>query len=1383
MPTAHSRKHLFLLVAICFGAAAPAFAEYTVTGKFVYEDKEFDLNGFTGNDPARPIRFADVQIMAGGTSLAAGVTNSAGEYMVAVPGTIQQSITAVCVARSSGTPGLLLNVRVANDDFSFGDYYSVASAPVVTMGTGIVQMGTTLAPADTDAGKAFNIWDVTLDGIDFLASPQAAGRLPGAELTMTWRQTHSRPGSFYESATPKYIYVGARAAYDDTVVSHEFGHFIDDLYSKSDSPGGQHFLGDNKQDIRLSWGEGLATFLGSSIRKFKGYSRPELYLSTDGIKLSFSYEIETLTGNVTLSSKTGSTNEVAVTAALWDVTDGPSTADDSPGTDDDPLERPFSEVWKDLTVHFPGILTAGLSIEDFWIGWFAPDVDNGFPTEMQTVFDTTNGIEFVPDPQEEDNSGADAALAAIGRIPSPAPGAKVLINEIDMGRVDAVELYNAGSQEADITGWKIIALAKGYDPATFEIPSFKLTPGSFVVLSESSGEGSQSILYFETNVSWANDAEGSCALVDSSGKTMDFVRWGRSKDLPPDGGEFAGANPAAPPSGKTLARPLTLPTTGTAADWQAQSPSLGTYNFGAGELHHTFYPEGDIDYVGFSAISGAEYIVENVNLANGGAVVLEIVSGDGSTVLKSNDAADPRQSSRVVWTAPATGRYYVRARRYAAFNFAKFGSFDVRIAAHEPLTVSKSGTGRYSTVGQAISAARSGDTIEIQDSSTYPETLSITGKNLTLKAVAGESPVLDGTALAALPALSISADTVRLEGLRIRGGSPSVAVSAGSTSMLNTTVFRSSGSAESSHGVRASGPDTVLNIVNCVIASNSSAGVGLSNKASAHISNSIFAGNAGGDLVSDGTAASAVVRNSIVATGAFAGQDSNIQANPGFADLANDDFHLQAGSPGIDRADPQDAPPSDGDGIARNVDGDENGSAIPDIGAYEYLPTSLLSASAVFPQIAFGGSYRTTIVAMNPGAKDSAAQLNLVDSGGRTIPATSFRRSGQSVTLPLDALGTARLESDTPETTLTGYARLLSAVAGNGSVLFRRVDGNRVLSEAGVGAARPSKSFRIYIDNSNSAYSGYAIANPGSATANVSLKLRRTDGTAVGTPLRIAIDPGHHLAEFAIQRFSAAQAGFEGTLEFTSDQPLWAVALRYDNLEQDVFSTIPVLADDAATVLYFPQIADGGSYRSTFILMNPSGSSANATVEFFSNTGERLALPIGGTLRTTQTATIPSGGVFSFRTDGSSTTTQTGWVRVTSTAPLGGSSIFQVVSAGRILSEAGVAASPAATRFMSYVESLGYTESGLALCNPGDMPARVALRLRNGAGEIVASDTTILPPLGHIARFFTQWFPDSFAEFMGTLEVVSAAPVAGVALRYDNFLADVFATIPVVTIP
>jgi hypothetical protein len=321
----------------------------------------------------------------------------------------------------------------------------------------------------------------------------------------------------------------------------------------------------------------------------------------------------------------------------------------------------------------------------------------------------------------------------------------------------------------------------------------------------------------------------------------------------------------------------------------------------------------------------------------------------------------------------------------------------------------------------------------------------------------------------------------------------------------------------------------------------------------------------------------------------------------------------------------------------------------------------------------------------------------------------------------------------------------------------------------------------VYVDNMRSANSGYAIVNPGAAPANLTLVLRNREGTRTETQFR-TLGAGEHVAEFAFQRFESAGRGFEGTVEIQSDQPVAAVALRYDNPAADVFSTLPVLVDEAATVLYFPQIADGGGYRTNLILVNPSASAASAKLEFFRDDGEPMPVPVNGVPEISYTLNVAARGVAHLLTDGTSPGIRVGWVRVTSTAAVGGAAIFQSWDGDRLTSEAGVASSPPASRFLGYVESLGDAESGLALSNPNPVAVDVRCNLRNASGQIVAAATFSLPPMGHVARFFTQWFPEKFGEFEGTLEVVATAPVAGVALRYDNAIADVFATLPVMVL-
>jgi hypothetical protein len=436
---------------------------------------------------------------------------------------------------------------------------------------------------------------------------------------------------------------------------------------------------------------------------------------------------------------------------------------------------------------------------------------------------------------------------------------------------------------------------------------------------------------------------------------------------------------------------------------------------------------------------------------------------------------------------------------------------------------------------------------------------------------------------------------------------------------------------------------------------------------------------------------------------------------------------------------------------------------------------------------------------------------------GTPMPVTVDNVSDSAFSRTVSPMGTVRLEASGGSLT-AGYARLRSAEELQGSALFKALSGDTITSEAGVGFSPPTDHFTIYIDNVNNAQTGYAVANPQAegrdpltssgflgGSAQLTLTLRDKTGAALETRT-VPLGPGQHMAEFASQRFPASVvSGFEGSIEFSTGQALAkveAVALRYDNATQDVFTTIPVtmhvenpsrqnmsghiyIVPSRTSTLYFPQAADGETYRTNFILVNPTDSATTATLDFFGNDGAPLPLPIGGVARTSLTVSLNARGAARLVTDGTSSGIKVGWVRVTAPIDgLGGSAIFQTVVNNRITSEAGVSSSPLSSHFTTYVDSLGFAESGLALCNPSSSIVNVAFNLRNSFGQLVASTTRTLQPSAHMAQFFTQLFPTGFEEFEGTLEVLATgAPVSGVALRYENPGGTVFATTPVVVLP
>ena len=73
----------------------------------------------------------------------------------------------------------------------------------------------------------------------------------------------------------------------------------------------------------------------------------------------------------------------------------------------------------------------------------------------------------------------------------------------------------------------------------------------------------------------------------------------------------------------------------------------------------------------------------------------------------------------------------------------------------------------------------------------------------------------------------------------------------------------------------------------------------------------------------------------------------NIDADPKFVDAANGDYHLNMSSPCTDKGTNSGAPDHDLDKTTRPLDGDGDGTAVTDMGAYEstlyqtYLPYTM----------------------------------------------------------------------------------------------------------------------------------------------------------------------------------------------------------------------------------------------------------------------------------------------------------------------------------------------------------------------------------------------------------------------------------------------------------
>ncbi len=275
-----------------------------INGTVLYQDKEYGLDGFTSNQPYKPVRYAVIEIIdSAATStappLATGVTGTDGSYTISLP--TSTSLSVYVRVDAEATPDVSpVPIEVRN--FA-SEVYSFRGNNFIPSGDTSVNIAVPAA----SIGGAFNILDVLTNGFNFVNSLQS---YPTATLNAYWSPGNAYGTYYCSTPDPNDCFKGEGIyvlnsrndtdEYDDDVLYHEFGHFIAAHFSKDDSQGGIHGLTDDDLDMRLAWSEGWGDAMPGNVKLWLN-STGQANLLSSAVEVPLTAYIDTNSGGAGVS--------------------------------------------------------------------------------------------------------------------------------------------------------------------------------------------------------------------------------------------------------------------------------------------------------------------------------------------------------------------------------------------------------------------------------------------------------------------------------------------------------------------------------------------------------------------------------------------------------------------------------------------------------------------------------------------------------------------------------------------------------------------------------------------------------------------------------------------------------------------------------------------------------------------------------------------------------------------------------------------------------------------------------------------------------------------------------------------------------------------------
>ncbi len=338
----------------------PPAGAVTLSGTLSYEfpAPKPDCRGINLDNPQlRPIRQATVRLLnpANRVIVASQLASDVGGYAFTVDGSTNFIISVMAELKAANW-----DVEIRDNVDTSATPVPLAQRPIYAMEQSINSGGANNSNLNftaatgwggssytgTRVAAPFAILDSIYSAMQFVIAEDSSANFPA--LDVFWNPNNQEaspsdiamgdlPTSFYNGDDNSLLLLGSAEdadEFDDHVVVHEWGHYFEDNFSRSDSIGGSHGLGDNL-DMRTAFGEGWASALAGMALN------DPLYCDTRSETSGGGFSAETTTGG-----EDGWFNEFTIIRFIYDLWD---TVDDPAESDSDGNSVGFGPIYAVMT--------------------------------------------------------------------------------------------------------------------------------------------------------------------------------------------------------------------------------------------------------------------------------------------------------------------------------------------------------------------------------------------------------------------------------------------------------------------------------------------------------------------------------------------------------------------------------------------------------------------------------------------------------------------------------------------------------------------------------------------------------------------------------------------------------------------------------------------------------------------------------------------------------------------------------------------------------------------------------------------------------------------------------------------------------------------------